>query len=306
VLWLELPVRRDCASFDGIKGHDENTRMPTPRWTKPYELQRALEMLGTGKHFGVFIDDTGSPGMPNSPEKLRPDRQTWVAVVVPPAQVLPVTVAVNEMLEPLRELGVNECHFAEIYSAKGPFRRELPSELRTALFQFFADVVSVHELAIYVQTFDPETHAENAGTWPRLPKIASCFDMQRHEHAALWFLLVRVRDHLLTNRASSDQRAMVFVDEGLKKAGTSVEVDVLDDVFLGGHLMFGSSAAVPLLQVADFAAFCLNRTQLIIRKKQKRLDFEIEFLRIVEPLAAQFRNCTLQLGWPDQEGPMVP
>jgi hypothetical protein len=280
--------------------------MSNPAWSRPYEQQGALQRLVAGNHFGVFIDDTGSPGMANTPDKLHPDRKTWVAVVVPPGQVLLVTAAITEMLEPLRELGVSECHFADIYSGKGPFRKELPSELRSTLFQFFADVICVHDLAIYVQTFDPETHAKNAGSWPQLPKIASSFDMQRHEDAALWFLLVRVRDHLLSNRTSTDQRAMVFLDEGLKKADTCVEVDVLDDVFLDGHLLFGSSAAVPLLQVADFAAFCLNRTQLIIRKKEKRSDFEISLLRMLEPLAEQFKNCTLKLAWPDQEGPMVP
>lgn len=280
--------------------------MPNAVWTKPYEQQLALQRLAAGNHFGVFIDDTGSPGMTNTPDNLHPDRKTWVAVVVPPDQVVPVTVAITEMLEPLRELGVSECHFTDIYSGKGPFRKELPSELRRVLFQFFADVICVHDLAIYVQTFDPETHAKNAGSWPQLPKIASCFDMQHHEDAALWFLLVRLRDHLLSRRTNNNQRAMVFIDEGLKKPGTCVEVDILDDVFLDGHLLFGSSSAVPLLQIADFAAFCLNRTQLIIRKKEKRSDFDITFLRMLEPLASQFRNCTLRLGWPERDGPLVP
>ncbi len=130
--------------------------------------------------------------------------------------------------------------------------------------------------------------------------------MRRHEDAALWFLLVRVRDHLLAKRTSNDQRAMVFLDEGLKKSGTCVEVDVFDDVFLDGHLLFASSATLPLLQLADFAAFCLNRVQLIVRKNEKRSDFEIAFLRMLEPLTELFKNCTLRLGWPDQAGPMVP
>lgn len=279
--------------------------MPNPVTLKEYEQQVALRRLLAGDYFGVFIDDTGSPGMADTPAKLQPARKSWVAVVVPPKQVLSVTTAISEMLEPLRQLGVQECHFADIYSGKGPFRKELPSELRTILFQFFADVIAVHELAIYVQTFDPETHPQHAGSWPRLPRIASCFDMQRHEDAALWFLLVRVRDHLLAQRTRSDQRAMVFLDEGQKKSGTCVEVDVLDDVFLDGHLLFASSAVVPLLQLADFAAFCLNRTQLIVHK-ERRSNYEIEFLRMLEPLAAQFKNCTHQLGWPDQDGPMVP
>jgi hypothetical protein len=284
--------------------HETNVLMADSDWTKKYEQQSALQRLAAGRCFGVFVDDTGSPGMANTPAKLHPDRKSWVAVVVPPDKVIPVTSAINEILGPLREIGVNGCHFAEIYSGKGRYRKELPSELRTVLFQFFADVIYVNELAIYVQTFDPETHAKHVGRWPRLPKIASCFDMRRHEDAALWFLLVRVREHLLANRTVNDQRAMVFVDEGMKKPGTCVEIDVFHDVFLDGHLLFASSAVAPLLQLADFAAFCVNRTQLIIRK-QKPSDFEVDFLRMIEPLAEQFKNCTRKVGWPDQEGPVI-
>ncbi|NLY01698.1 MAG: DUF3800 domain-containing protein [Rhodopirellula sp.] len=278
--------------------------MKNPEWAKLYNQERAIQKILAGDYFGVFIDDTGSPGMANTPAKLHPNRKSWVAVVVPPTQVLEVTSAINGILQPLRGLGVKECHCVDIYSGKGPFRKELPSELRTVLLQFFADVLYLFDIAIYVQTFDPENYAK-LFKWPRLPKIASCFDMHRHEDAALWFLLIRVRDHLLANRTSNGQRAMVFVDEGMKKAGTRIEVDVFDDVFLDGHLLFASSAAVPLLQLADYAAFCINRVQLIARK-EKRSDFDIAFLEMMEPLAGQFRNCTLKVTWPNRDGPMVP
>jgi hypothetical protein len=97
---------------------------------------------------------------------------------------------------------------------------------------------------------------------------------------------------------------MVFLDEGLKKADSCVEVDVLADTILDGRLLFASSSSIALLQLADFAAFCLNRTQLSIRR-DKRSDLDIALLRILEPLAAQYRNCIPKLGWPDNPGPMV-
>lgn len=172
------------------------------------------------------------------------------------------------------------------------------------IFQLFADILCVHELPIYVQTFDPDTHAAATAGWPQLSKIAGCFNLQSHEDAALWFLLVRVRDHVLAERRTADQRAMVFVDEGLKKAGSCVEVDALADTFLDGHLLFASSSSIALLQLADYAAFSLNRTQISIRR-DKRSEFDIALLRILQPLAAHYRNCTRKLGWPDNPGPMV-
>jgi hypothetical protein len=97
---------------------------------------------------------------------------------------------------------------------------------------------------------------------------------------------------------------MVFLDEGLKKADSCVEVDAFADTFMDGHLLFASSSSIALLQLADFAAFCLNRTQISIRR-DKRSEFDIALLRTLEPLAAQYRNCTPKLGWPDNPGPMV-
>src|SRR5207249_4633901 len=95
-----------------LPGHDVTTPMPNPVWMKKYDQQLALQKLLDGNCFGVFIDDTGSPGMPNAPAKLHPARKSWVAVVVPPNQVCPVTNAANEALDALRfDLGVNEFHF---------------------------------------------------------------------------------------------------------------------------------------------------------------------------------------------------
>lgn len=82
-----------------------------------------MQKLAEAGCFGVFIDDTGSPGMPNTPAKLHPDRKSWVAVIVPPDQVQPVSAALKEALDALRcDLGVNEFHFKDIYAGKGPFR----------------------------------------------------------------------------------------------------------------------------------------------------------------------------------------
>jgi hypothetical protein len=40
--------------------------MPDPVWTKKYDRQLALQRLVDEDCYGVFIDDTGSPGMPRA------------------------------------------------------------------------------------------------------------------------------------------------------------------------------------------------------------------------------------------------
>ncbi|HTU21061.1 MAG TPA: DUF3800 domain-containing protein [Gemmataceae bacterium] len=280
-------------------------RKPDRPYTRSYDEEVARSQLCSGNHYGIFIDDTGSPGMPSTPAKLHPERKSWVAVVVPPERIRALSEEFAEVIEALRsDLGMSEYHFAEIWSGKGPFRA-VPMDERLVIFQMFADILYIHELLIYIQTFDPETHGAAITGWPELPKIAECFDLQCHEDAALWFLLVRVRDHILAERSSGHQRAMVVLDEGVRKSAYSVEIDILDDVFLDGLLLFASSSTAPLLQLADFAAFCLNRSQIIIRK-EKRSDIEIALLRILEPLVPQYKNCSPKLGWAANTGPMIP
>lgn len=264
-----------------------------------------FQKLLLGHYYGVFIDDTGSPGMPNTPAGLHPDRKSWVAVVIPPKQVSPIAINLNEAIDALgSDLGLEEYHFVDIYSGKGPFR-EVSMDKRMQIFKMFAALFYIHEPAIYVQTFDPVVHGQLAAATlpPKLPKVADCFDMHSYKDAALWLLLVRVRDHLMEKRSSKNHRAMVVIDEGLKKAGSCVEVDVLDDVFLDGRLHFEKSFLSPMLQLADFAAFCLNRSQNIIRK-DNRSDLDFSFLRILEPLGPLFKNCIRNGIWPENEGPM--
>jgi len=243
--------------------------------------------------------------MPHTPTGLHPDRKSWVGVVVPPKQVLPVASDLNEAITALGfDLGLKEYHFVDIYSGKGPFR-EVGLEARLLIFKMFSALFYIHELLIYVQTFDPVVHGRLASSLPKpLPKVADCFDMHSHQDAALWLLLVRVWEYILAKRTSKNHRAMVFIDEGLRKPGSCVEVDVLGDAFLDGRLYFEKSSLSPMLQLADFAAFCLNRSQIIFHK-EKRSDLEISFLRIMEPIVPLFKNCNLQLVWPDNEGAVL-
>lgn len=287
-----------------------------------------IDDLRSGGHYGVFIDDTGSPGMPNTPIGLHPDRKSWVAVVVPPTKVEDVGYAVGGAVDALLEdLGINEFHFTEIYSPpkRSPFCN-ISIDERLVIFQMFADFFSIYELPILIQTLDPTTHTELIEGWrrsvnviqgidsesgrlvinpfDRFPRVAGCFDLQQHGDAALWLLLMRVHSHLVDQQSSVPGRALVVIDEGKRQPGQVVQLGMLEDVFVDGQLHFASSSMTPLLQLADFAAFYLNRSQLSLRK-ETRNGFEIELLRILSPIATQFLNATHRLAWPSAEGRLV-
>ena len=60
--------------------------------------------LKSGLHYGVFIDDTGSPGLKTP--GLNSQRKSWVAVLVAPSQIAEVMYQIPRALSFLQELGL--------------------------------------------------------------------------------------------------------------------------------------------------------------------------------------------------------
>jgi len=57
------------------------------------------------KDYGVFIDDTGSPGLINQ-GKLHSHRKTWVGVIIPPWQITEVLEQFPQAIQELdRSIG---------------------------------------------------------------------------------------------------------------------------------------------------------------------------------------------------------
>jgi len=111
--------------------------------------------LRSGRRYGVFIDDTGSPGL-NTPG-LHTQRKSWVAVIVPPHQTAEVMDQVPGALSYLQTLGLKdpEFHFTDIWAGKGEYRK-LDLSQRLAIFHLMAHIFSTYGFQVLVQTFDPE------------------------------------------------------------------------------------------------------------------------------------------------------
>jgi hypothetical protein len=147
--------------------------------------------LRSGRHFGVFIDDTGSPGL-NTPG-LHAQRKSWVAVLVPPDQISEVMDQMPRALSFLEELGLKspEFHFTDIWAGKHEFAK-LDLQQRLGIFRFMAHVFATYRFQVLVQTFDPENASEvvNRADWPETFGPLKFGD---HEDLALIFALLRVR-----------------------------------------------------------------------------------------------------------------
>jgi len=240
------------------------------------------------KVHGVFIDDTGSPGLRNTPNNLHPDRKTWVAVVIPKTQIAEVWQQFPGALKSLNSLfGAHEFHFTDIYMGRKEFKG-IPFERRLALIEFMSSIFKRYKFPVFVQTFDPKSFAKIRGR-SELPDTLGAFNLRSYEDFALLFLLMRVKWHLEESYEASDRVARVFVDEGYKKNGVGLCFPPLSHVFADGLICFAKSDTILPLQLADFAAFCLNRTQLVTGKHELT-HRDIELLRILSPIAWNYRN----------------
>jgi hypothetical protein len=225
---------------------------------------KLLGDLMSGKFYGVFIDDTGSPGLNSSLPPLDPERKTWVAVLVQPSDLPQVLRASQETANEIRELiGVSELHFTDIVSGKNEFRN-VSVDTRLTLFELMSEIFRLYKFPIFVQTFDPSS-LDNLRLRQQFPRNLGPFDFGKPADVSLLFLLIMLRKYVEKNRKDKTTKAHIFIDEGYKKSGLAISVPFWSDVFADGNIKFVSSSRVHLIQLADFAAFAINRQKMVLR-----------------------------------------
>lgn len=272
--------------------------------SKP-SFQNYIDELARGEAYGIFIDDTGSPGIKNAPDNYHPARKTWVAVIIPPSQVAEVMEQMPGALNELKRLiGADEFHFTEIYSGTKQFKG-VDLQVRLMLFGFMAHIFSEYKFPVVVQTFDPETLAEvHSKTKGQLPDSVPFFDFNDCGDLALFFLLLRLKWYMKETETFGRVKARVFIDEGFKKNGIAIRIPIFQDVFADSQICFAKSSSIHPIQLADFAAFSLNRTQ-ILGGRDSRSPLDQEFLKILSPLAFNYVNIERKEVPYDQQGQFI-
>lgn len=257
---------------------------------KKFKYQDFLNQLALGTEHGVFIDDTGSPGLKSNSSKLNPARKSWVTVIIPPFQIAEVLSELPRAIEGLGELtGAAEFHFTDIYQGRKQFEGvDLPRRL--SIFKFMAYIFEQYKFPILVQTFDPVNLNDLKDRGMNFDKLKG-FDLSKPNDAALLFLLINVKRYL----ESRNERAIarVFVDEGFKKNGVAIHLPTFSSVFADGLVCFGNSASIMPLQMADFAAFVMNRQQILLAREVIS-DLDKSFLEIIQSVNLNFQNISVQ------------
>jgi hypothetical protein len=247
----------------------------------------------------IYIDDAGNPGAASGSDFLSGSRKSWTAVVVPSSIANDVSTAMTMFLAGVQQdFGADELHFTDIYSGRGVWE-SVEVARRLEIFDLMKMIVNKFALPIFHQTVSEETFLDNQVALSVYAKVpGSPWDIKDVSHFGFLILCSRMAKNLRDLSFSSPSDFVLpmplFVDEGIGKAGTDIPLPNWGDVFDGQNARFRTSHEMAGIQIADFAAFAISRTQWIMVQQKlgtpiKRGD--LEFLS----LTAGFNSVDLPL-----------
>ncbi len=216
----------------------------------------ALAEANSGLRWGVFLDDTGPAGSRTGEPGVPRDLVGIVAVLVPPERMALMRAAMHSMKQTLRaEGGEAEFHAAHIMNGDGPYR-SMAVARRIALCTQMGSILRQVDARVVAQAIDG---AKQGLVATRIRATPPPKWLREHDpkHQAFWGALLRTAGFLREEGAS----AVVQADLGIVSNTETVRTATrLDDVFVGGMVASADSKEEPGIQLADFAAYFLNRS----------------------------------------------
>lgn len=236
---------------------------------------------------GIYIDDSGNPGVESGSDFLSSTRKSWTAVIVPSSMEQEITDVIGVFLKGIHDdYGAKELHFTEIYSGRGIWK-DVPLAKRIEIFDLMQLVLDKMALPIIHQTASEETFADLPEYWSKLRKNKDAWwNIKDVSHVGFLMLCSQLAKHLRQLHADGPQDfnlpMPLFVDEGLARAGANVDLPNWEDVIKGPIAQFCKSHEVPGIQLADFAAFAISRTQWVMVKQRLGVPVKEGDLKILE------------------------
>lgn len=237
----------------------------------------ALVYLRGGLFVHLIIDDTYGPVAPTGSKYVTDARRTHVGVIFQDDEVDRVRAEIRSCLELVREMGAvgaTEFHFAEIYNREGCWDG-LPPTGNLAVFAFFARIYSMYRWPVVVSTIDERTFADHGVT--SMSGVVDGLDLSQRADVSLLMLCAKFKD---AYKESLAEPLTVRVDQGANTPGSKFGNAVFGN-WIGQYSgKYASSADEPLLQIADFVAYCVNRATYLATKN-KRSETDIWFMQMV-------------------------
>ncbi|OXB03458.1 hypothetical protein B0A75_00515 [Flavobacterium oncorhynchi] len=238
--------------------------------------------------YTIYIDDTGTPSFQSKSIYDSGDWHSQVAIFINQNKIEEITNKISEIFNKYKNLNdFEEFHFIRILSGKDGWRK-VDLEKRLEIFKDFGKLYQQYKSPILIQSFTSDDIIRN-----KMEKISQIkipnFDLSKLSDLTLLFLLFRLKDYVKENKL--ELPTQIKVDTGKGEHLDRKKIPILNGITQNSEIEFIDSKKDPLMQFADFVAFCLNRMRWIIMAENKgpldlRLleifsdaDFEVENLQ---------------------------
>lgn len=253
----------------------------------------------------IYVDDAGNPGAESGSDFLSSSRKSWTAVIVPSSVAGAVEVGMGMFLKGVRgEFGASELHFTDIYSGRGVWE-DVAIIKRIEIFDLMKGILESFSLPIVHQTASEELLHDHERVFSRLVKSPnSRWDIKNVSHLGFLLLCSNLSRYIAELHKQGPKDFILpmplMVDEGIAKEGGSIDLPNWGSVIAGQKALFSTSKDTPGIQIADFAAFAISRTQWILAQQKigspvKRGD--LEFLKMTSGL--NILNLPMLPFWPN-------
>lgn len=226
----------------------------------------------------IIIDDTYSSQKIPGSTYVTGDRRTHVAVAIPDDQVLYLRTEMRSCLEYLQrdhKIQANEFHFVDIYNRNGPWK-SLVNKENLGIFDFFASIYEKYNWKVHIQTVDDRTLSDHPSL--QTEGIIDGLDISKRSDLSLFLLLVRLKS--LYTIEKHGQLTLIVDNRTAGEQGKPVGHGLFSGAGRSFKGSFESSEREPLLQIADFIAFCINRSTHL-GLKSSRTETDYAFLELI-------------------------
>jgi hypothetical protein len=212
----------------------------------------------------IVIDDTGSPGDFRETRFLKENRKTFVSVFIHSQNRISIENTLDTIISTLNnEFEISEIHLTDLVNRQNKCSK-IPDDSALAVIKLLSDWFSLIQLPFIVQTCNDKTFAENSIP---LQGEYENFDFGKGQDQALFLTLLQIKEFM--KQYFPNDMVEIVIDEGRMKKNNIEKIGFLKDIIIDGGIKYKSSEEFKLLQVADFFAYALNKTQLTIVKPVK-------------------------------------
>lgn len=228
----------------------------------------------------IAIDDTYGGSDKDLSKYVTNSRRTHVGVIFNDDDVESIRYQVRAWLKQASKvIGVDLCefHFVDIYNRYGDWS-SVNNGFNLFIFKLFADIYTLYRWEVVVQTIDDRTFNDHPEEKKIITDIANSgklagFDFSKREDISLFWVMTKIK-----KRFPPTEDVNIYIDEGIRKSGGSIGSEIFNDRKFKSE--FVSSKDEPLIQIADFMAFSLNRVTNL-SMKEKRSDVDNWFIRTI-------------------------